>query len=208
MRRRSGAVENLEKRINDCMLRSMNGSALDPKSKEMKAMIAYIEWVGHEVEKGTEPVGATVDPVPWLDRPADPALGKIAFHKHCVTCHGVQGQGKLNIDGITYLYPPLWGPHSYTTAAGMYRLTKLSGFIKSNMPYLLSNHDAPVLTDEEAWDIAAFINGMPRQHVTFPGDWPVFAQKPLDHPFGPYGDPFSEEQHKYGPFPPMMNRSN
>lgn len=205
-RRRSGTIENLEKRINDCMLRSMNGSELDPKSKEMKAMIAYIEWVGHEVKDGETPVGATIDPVPFLDRPANPVLGKLAFKKNCVTCHGVQGQGKLHLDGVTYEYPPLWGPHSYTTAAGMYRLTKLSGFIKSNMPYLLSSHDTPVLTDEEAWDIAAFINSMPRPHITFVGDWPVMSQKPIDHPFGPYADPFPEYQHKYGPFKILIRK--
>lgn len=208
LRPRSGTVEDLEKRINDCMQRSMNGSALDPKSLEMKAMIAYIEWVGHDVEKGKQPVGVSIDRVPWLDRPADPLKGRSAFRKNCMTCHGEQGQGKFNLDETTYQYPPLWGPHSYTTAAGMYRLTKLSGFIKSNMPYLLSSHDTPVLTDEEAWDIAAFINSMPRPHRTFIGDWPVMTQKPIDHPFGPYGDPFSEEQHKYGPFPLMMNVPN
>ena len=203
-RKRSGSVEDLEKRINDCMLRSMNGSVLDPKSQEMKAMIAYIEWVGKDVEKGEQPVGAYVDPVPWLDRPANPLHGKNVFKKHCVTCHGVQGQGMFHPDGITYQYPPLWGPYSYTTAAGMYRITKLAGFIKYNMPYLLSSHDHPVLTDEEAWDIAAFINTMPRPHRTFPGDWPVMAETPVDHPFGPFADPFSEQQHKYGPFPVMM----
>src|SRR4029453_18541907 len=45
-RARSGTVEHLEKRINDCFERSMNGNKLDSLSKEMRAMVAYINWVG------------------------------------------------------------------------------------------------------------------------------------------------------------------
>ena len=28
-------------------------------------------------------------------------------------------------------------------------------------------------------------------------------QKPVDAPYGPYADGFSEQQHKYGPFAPI-----
>jgi thiosulfate dehydrogenase len=33
-----------------------------------------------------------------------------------------------------------------------------------------------------------------------PKDWPDISKKPIDHPFGPYADGFSEKQHKLGPF--------
>ena len=36
-----------------------------------------------------------------------------------------------------------------------------------------------------------------------PQDWPNISSKPVDHPFGPYTDGFSEQQHKYGPFAPI-----
>jgi thiosulfate dehydrogenase len=36
-------------------------------------------------------------------------------------------------------------------------------------------------------------------------DWPKIAKKPFDHPFGPYVDPFSEEQHKFGPYKPIKD---
>ena len=199
-RARSGTVEHLEKRINDCMERSMNGKKLDSLSREMRAMKAYINWVGKDVKKGTTPKGASVIDLPYLNRAADIDKGKIAFQKNCVTCHGADGQGKLNKDAITYEYPPLWGPSSYNTAAGLYRLSKLAGFIKSNMPNLKSSADKPVLTDEEAWDIAAYISSMPRPEKKFSQDWPDISKKPVDHPFGPYADHFSEFQHKYGPF--------
>ena len=34
-------------------------------------------------------------------------------------------------------------------------------------------------------------------------DWPKISGKPIDHPFGPYSDSFSENQHKFGPFKPI-----
>jgi thiosulfate dehydrogenase len=36
-----------------------------------------------------------------------------------------------------------------------------------------------------------------------PKDWPDISKKPIDHPFGPYADGFSEKQHKLGPFKPI-----
>ena len=60
--------------------------------------------------------------------------------------------------------------------------------------------DNPILTDEEAWDVAAYVNAMARPHKVFAADWPDISKKPFDHPFGPYADEFTEQQHKYGPF--------
>ena len=203
-RPRSGTVEDIQKRINDCMERSLNGKKLDKNSREMKALVAYINWVGKDVPKNVSPKGASVVDLPWLDRAADPDRGKVDFQGTCVRCHGEDGQGKLNPDSITYMYPPLWGPNSYNTAAGMYRLSRLAGYIKSNMPYEESTHDKPKLTDEEAWDIAAYVSSMPRPEKKFKGDWPDISKKPVDYPFGPFADTYSEQQHKYGPYKEMI----
>jgi thiosulfate dehydrogenase len=74
--------------------------------------------------------------------------------------------------------------------------------VKYNMP-LGASHDSPQLTDEEAWDVAAFINSQPRPKKDIHADWPDVSKKPIDHPFGPFADAFSETQHKYGPFGPI-----
>lgn len=206
-RARSGMVENLEKRVNDCMERSMNGVKLDSASKEMRAMVAYINWVGKDVQKGVIPTGASTVELPWLDREADIVNGEAAYQKHCISCHGVNGEGMFNPDSVSYLYPPLWGNNSYNSAAGMYRLARLASFIKCNMPDKLSSYEKPVLTDEEAWDIAAFVNSMPRPKKTFTKDWPDIAKKPVDYPYGPYADHFDERQHKYGPFKEIVASS-
>lgn len=61
-------------------------------------------------------------------------------------------------------------------------------------------HQNPQLTDEEAWDVSAFIISQPRPRMKAVADWPDISKKPFDHPFGPYADSFSELQHKLGPF--------
>ena len=51
-RARSGGIENIYKRVNDCFERSLNGKALDTTSKEMQAIVSYIHYIGSNVDKG------------------------------------------------------------------------------------------------------------------------------------------------------------
>jgi thiosulfate dehydrogenase len=199
-RARSGTMEDVYKRVNDCIQRSLNGTALDTASREMQAIKAYILWVGKDVEKGKRPKGAGITELAYLDRAADVEKGKLVYVEKCAICHGPDGEGIKNTDTISY--PPLWGKNSYNTGAGLFRLSRFAGYVKSNMPFG-TNHDNPQLTDEEAWDVAAFVNSQPRPAKDLSKDWPKIAGKPVDHPFGPYDDTFSERQHKYGPFGPI-----
>lgn len=202
-RARSGAMETEVKRVNDCFERSMAGKALDPEGKEMQAILAYIAWLGTDVAKGDKPKGVGVNELKFLERAADPTKGQAVFEAKCASCHGTEGQGKPYEDGISYQFPPLWGPHSYNEAAGLFRLSRFAGYVKDNMP-IGATHAKPILTDEEAWDVAAFVNTQPRpRHPFLQQDWPDISGKPYDHPFGPYADPYPETQHKYGPFGPI-----
>lgn len=205
-RARSGGIESIEKRVNDCLERSLNGKHLDDNSREMRSIVAYIHWLGTEVPKGTSPKGSGLVDLTLLDRPADPAKGKILYASRCSECHGTKGEGLKSDDGVEWKYPPLWGENSYNIGAGLYRLSRFAGYVKANMPNGTSFED-PKLTDEEAWDIAAFVNSMPRPAKKFPTDWPDIAAKPYDHPFGPFADGFSEEQHKYGPFAAIKKKA-
>jgi thiosulfate dehydrogenase len=198
-RARSGSIETVDKRVNDCIERSLNGQPLQADSRELKAFVAYISWVGNEVTKGESPQGAGLWDLPPLERAASPDNGKIIFEHQCVSCHGKDGMGMRHENGIEWKYPPLWGDGSYNTGAGLYRLSRFAGYVKANMPNG-ATFDNPILTDEEAWDVAAYVNSMPRPHKTFSADWPDISKKPFDHPFGPYADGFTEQQHKYGPF--------
>ena len=202
-RPRSEKLEDIPFRINDCFQRSLNGKALALNSKEMKAIIAYISWLGKDVPKGKALAGSGLIPLAYLNRAADPEKGKSAYDRLCSRCHGSKGEGKMFPDGISYEYPPVWGENTYNVGAGLYRLEKMARFLKTNMPFGVS-YKNPTLTDEEAWDIAAFINSQPHPVKKFPQDWPNLLTKAIDYPFGPYADSFSEEQHKYGPYPPII----
>ena len=201
-RARSGTEEDIQKRINDCFERSLNGKPLARDSKEMKAMVAYINWVGKEVPKGEIPIGSGLYEVPLLDRAADPIKGKLVYEKQCASCHQTDGKGQAKPDGTGYVYPPLWGEASYNHGAGLYRLSRFAGYVKANMP-LGATFEQPILSDEESWDLAAYVNSMERPTKDLSQDWPDISKKPMDHPFGPFTDGFSEEQHKFGPFKPI-----
>jgi thiosulfate dehydrogenase len=201
-RERSGSVESVCKRINDCLERSLNGSALDTLSDEMQAMKAYILWLGKDMQKGKKAKGAGIKDLTYLQRAADPVAGKNVYSQKCQSCHKKNGDGVFTTERKSYQYPPLWGAHSYNSGAGLFRLSRLAGYVKYNMP-LGSSYDAPELSDEEAWDVAAYINSQPRPSIDLSKDWPKIEGKPVDHPFGPYTDTFSEAQHKYGPLGPI-----
>lgn len=202
VRARSGQSEDIPKRINDCFERSLNGKALENNSKEMTAMVAYIQWLGKDVPKGESPKGSGLYEVPLLDRAADPIKGKTVYDNLCQSCHMAEGQGMPKPDGSGHIYPPLWGENSYNDGAGLYRISRFAGYVKANMP-LGATYENPILTDAESWDLAAYVNSMARPKKDITKDWPDISKKPMDHPFGPFSDEFSEEQHKFGPFKPI-----
>ena len=108
---------------------------------------------------------------------------------------------------ILVIGPALWDKKSYNDGAGLYRISNIAKYVKYNMPQG-TTYLNPQLTDEEAWDVAAFINSQTRPHINVPKDWPDKAKKPVDHPFGPYADNFTEKQHKYGPYKPIADEQN
>jgi thiosulfate dehydrogenase len=60
------------------------------------------------------------------------------------------------------------------------------------------------LTDDEAFDVAAYLNSHPRPEMTgLEADYPDRTTKPIDSPYPPWADPFPAGQHKYGPFGPI-----
>ena len=194
-RDRSGSNESLYKRIKDCFERSLQSMAPDSNSREIQAITAYLKWLSENSPADS----ITRAPVPYLVRAADSTKGSQLYAATCKRCHGQNGEGFREADHSSFRYPPLWGPNSYSTGAGMYQVTKLARFIKFNMPY-----DKPagslLLTDEEAYDLAAYINSQKRQTFDISHDWPVMSTKPVDYPFGPFADSFSADRHKYGPW--------
>jgi thiosulfate dehydrogenase len=203
-RARSGTKEELTKRVNDCFERSLNGKPLKDDSKEMLAIKAYIEFIGKDVPKGEKPKASGIYELAFLDRPIDPIKGKGLYDSKCQSCHQANGEGQMNADKTEYLYPPLWGKNSYNHGAGLYRMSRMAGYIRYNMPQGASFANSQ-LTDEEAWDIAAYINTQERPKKSLKNDWPKIEEKPFDHPFGPFADKFTEAEHKFGPYQPIVD---
>jgi thiosulfate dehydrogenase len=55
--------------------------------------------------------------------------------------------------------PTTLGANSITVLT--YRISRFAGYVKYNMP-LGATYENPQLTDEEAWDLAAYVNNLPR----------------------------------------------
>ncbi len=204
---RENEVRTLEDRINGCFERSMNGRALPVESKEMKAMLAYIQFISAGVATGSVPAGRGSPPLPLLGRAADVQRGANVYRQTCAMCHQPDGQGQRNGtvgDAKGYLFPPLWSLDSFNDGAGMHRLIASASFIRANMPFGVT-HAVPSLSVEDAWDVAAYINSQPRpKRANLDRDYPIRIRKPVDAPFPPYADNFSPDMHKRGPYRPLL----
>jgi thiosulfate dehydrogenase len=202
-RGREGAVDRLEDRINGCMERSMNGRALPLESREMRAFSSYMRWLSTGIPDGAKLVGAGTLRIKEPARAADLGHGAQVFSQICAACHGADGRGQRAPTGAGYQFPPLWGLDSYNNGAGMSRLLTAAAYAMHNMP-IGTAFNAPVLADEDAYDVAAYIISQKRpEKANLDKDFPVRLQKPIDTPYGPYVDGFSLEQHKFGPFGPI-----
>jgi thiosulfate dehydrogenase len=200
---RAGVKTDIEDRVNECMTRSMNGRALARSSPEMIAMAAYIrslgslnQAMGAARRKAHEPAAFKTP-----NRAASLEAGKKAFQEHCSACHGMDGLGlRASADPKRgYVFPPLWGPDSFNDGAGMHRVLTAARFIKARMPL-----GQPDLNDDEAFDVAAFLNSQPRPEMpNLAQDYPDRTAKPVDNGYGPFADSFPLNQHRYGPFAPI-----
>jgi thiosulfate dehydrogenase len=161
-RARSGVVETIEYRVNDCFRRSMNGTPIDPAGADMRDILTYFAFLSHGVGVGAPTTAAGSRLQKWAAFKSDTAAGGRVFAASCAKCHGAAGEGTAGA-------PPVWGPNSYNVGAGMSRVRTAAEFISRNMPF-----DAPgTLTDQQAFDVAAFVNAHSRPD--FKGkenDWP------------------------------------
>lgn len=203
-RGREDKVQGLEERINGCFERSLNGKALAVDSREMKAMVAYVNWLSKDLPKDVFGLGTPKYEGP--NRKAEVKIGGEAYNRFCLSCHGENGDGyqSMSAGGAgSHVTPALWGANSYNNGAGTNRLLTTAAFIHSNMP-LGTPWNRPAITNEDAYDIAAYLSSNKRPQMSgLEKDYPKLEKKPADCPYPPYADTFSQEQHQYGPFQPI-----
>jgi len=156
------AVITLRDRVNGCMRRSMNGRAMPPSGREMEAMIAYIRFVGVGSPQGVRIPGMGLPRMEEPGQPPDERRGAQLYAQQCANCHRPEGEGhRLVAPAIGYAIPPLWGDGSFNAAAGMSKLETAAAFIYGNMP-LGADATLPLLTAQQAWDVAKFVTTRPR----------------------------------------------
>lgn len=183
-------VNNLEERIAGCFSYSMNGVSPEYGSDTMLALTAYHHWLAKGAPVFNEkPItgrgfGHLKKKVP---AELSYAQGEKLFQAKCSICHGEQGQGKKIESQV--VFPALWGNYSYNWGAGMARVYTLASFIQYNMPLGQPNS----LTEQEAWDIAQFVNSQERpQDPRYTGDAKATREKFLNfHRYTNYGTEFN-----------------
>lgn len=205
-RNRDETIGSIEGRVNGCMERSMNGRALPEDGKEMRAIVTYMHWLSQGIPVGAKVQGAEfpqVDRKMIMSRAADPIAGKKVYTEHCASCHGVNGEGvKREGKANGYEYPALWGKDSYNTGAGMFRVIRAADWIVANMPLGADNHNR-ILTDAQAYDVAAYINDYDKPRTVKKDrekDFPDVKVKVPDSDIAPYNDDKNRHQHKFGPY--------
>jgi thiosulfate dehydrogenase len=144
---------SLGERIQQCFRFSLNGFAPALDAPEMRALISYIHFLSKGVPIGVEMPGRGYPHVVKTGNDPSPKRGGDVYKEKCASCHGADGAGEKKAGG-GYVRPPLWGMDSYNKGAGMASNSKLAGFIKANMPL----GQPWSLTDQEALDVAAYIN--------------------------------------------------
>jgi thiosulfate dehydrogenase len=153
-RAKNDQINTMEDRIRDCFSYSMNAPVSPSGGPPPRADAIYRDLQMYFAWLATgAPTGAKLSGKGYLDlKPTtlgyDPKRGAQVFAQSCAACHGTDGQGAKNADGS---YAFNWG-------AGMASVKTAAGFIKANMP----QGQGYTLTDQQAWDVAAFIDSRDR----------------------------------------------
>ena len=190
-RPKNGHVNSLEERIAGCFSFSMNGKPPAYGSDDMIAISAYHQWLAKGAQiysDGRNMYGRGYGNLPDPAQKPDAARGKALYAESCAVCHGEQGEGMRRGSGEV-VFPALWGDKSYNWGAGISRLFTAAAFIKHNMPYGQPGR----LTDQEAWDLAQYINSRERpQDPRYAGSAVETRERYLDtfHKHTLYGTEF------------------
>jgi len=147
---REKSVITLEDRILNCFMRSCNGIRPPAGSEVSVSIAAYITWLSTDQPirmNADRPAGPQAVTQIKVDvTKADLRRGEKLYSVRCAICHAENGRGdKEN--------PPVWGAKSFNDGAGLANVVQLASWLKVAMPL-----DEANLTDQDALDVAAFVN--------------------------------------------------
>ena len=176
-------VNTFAERLQDCFTYSMNGKAPPLGDPVLVALESYAYWLATGAPIGPNLPGRGY-PKPLRPAvPADYSRGQRVYGRYCALCHGVDGAGQDATDG-SMAFPALWGDRSFNWGAGMGDIGNAAAFIQANMPL----SQAGSLTDQDAWDVATFIDSHDRpQDPRFSGSVASTRAQFHDSPDSMYG---------------------
>ncbi len=167
-RNKNHAVVTYGQRLRDCFMYSLNGKKPALDSKEIISLEAYSKWVSDGAPIGVQFPGRGFPALNPRPRTISLTDGQMVYEHSCALCHGPNGQGLKK--GKEFVFPPLWGTHSFNCGAGLHLVAKAASFIQRNMP--LGN--AGTLSVRQAWDVAEYIESRP--HPVDPRKRPGFVK--------------------------------
>lgn len=171
---RDGRVLTIQDRVNNCFRRSLAGRDVPADGKDMHDIVAYLALISRGFAVGAHVPGEGLPTMPPLT--GDTVHGVAIFAASCARCHGANGAG----------IPPataVWGPRSFSVGASLARVERAASFIRHNMPF----DSAGALTDQQAYDVAAYIVSQSRPNARgIDGDWPN-GGAPSDVPYNTKG---------------------
>lgn len=151
---REKTVITLEDRILNCFMRSCNGIRPPLGSEVSVSIAAYISWLSTDQPirlNPKRPAGPKAVPQLKVDvTHANRQRGEKHYLARCADCHAANGQGNKE-------NPPVWGARSFNDGAGLANVAQLASWLKVAMPL-----DETDLTEQEALDLAAFVNSHER----------------------------------------------
>jgi thiosulfate dehydrogenase len=162
---RENRVITLEDRVLNCFMRSCNGIRPPLGSEVSVAVTAYITSLsqGQSLRMNSKrPVGpGAIKLLAVKPDQADIKRGAALYTSRCAECHQKDGQGDKD-------NPPVWGERSYNDGAGLSSVENLAAWLKVAMPL-----DDTDLTDQQALDVAAYVNSHKRSHFELNQHLPV-----------------------------------
>ena len=163
-RKKNNQINTMTDRIKGCFVYSMNaqsspaGEAPPEGSDLYRDLELYFAWLAKGAPQFGKLAGAGFAKLEKPKDGYDPQRGAKIYANVCAACHAPNGEGAQKPTDGMVVYPALWGPRSYNWGAGMAAIQNAAAFIKTNMPF-----DKPgTLSEQEAWDVAAYINSQPR----------------------------------------------
>lgn len=164
-------------RIARCYAHSINEILYGANSEVYKLITLYMAWIAeknqipvgtHRESRGIQNVRGTAA------RHASIIAGQVAYNKICKQCHGPAGYGTDKYDSDpNFSPPPINGSEAFVYTATLSHSDRFASFILNNMPPG-ATHEHPLLTPQQALDIAEFIRVQTRPSAPNASNLSVF----------------------------------